>query len=78
MQICQHRINNWLARRMPAKSSMMLVVSPAVSSPATTAYAHSFSLAVVAGGEQTTMQLDSAVKGILLAAQQRDGRTDET
>ena len=78
MQTCQHRANNWLTRRMPAKFSMMRVGSLAVSLPATTAYAHSFSLAVVAVGEQTAMQLSSAVKGILLATQERDGHTNET
>lgn len=78
MRTCQHRASNWLARWMPAKFGTMLVVALAVSLPATAAYAHSFSLAVVAGGEQAAMQLNSAVKGILLATQERDGHADET
>ena len=73
MRTCQHRASNWLARLMPAKFGTMLVVALAVSLPATATYAHSFSLAVVAGGEQAAMQLNSAVKGILLATQERDG-----
>ncbi|ASJ73661.1 hypothetical protein IMCC3135_17910 [Granulosicoccus antarcticus IMCC3135] len=56
----------------------MLTVALAVSLPATAACAHSFSLAVVADGEQAAMQLNSAVNGILLASQERDGHADET
>ena len=78
MQTDQHRASNWLARRIPAKFGTLLVVALAVSLPATAAYAHSFSLAVVAGGKQAAMQLNSAVKGILLATQERDGHADET
>ena len=78
MQTDQQRARNWLARLMPAKFGTMLVVVLAVTLPAAAAHAHSFSLAVVAGGEQAAMQLNSAVKGILLATQERDGHADET
>ena len=63
MRTCQHRASNWLAWWMPAKFGTMLVVALAASMPATAAYAHSFSLAVVAGGEQATMPDQSAIEG---------------
>ncbi len=74
-----HRYNasNWLARWVPAKFGKVLVLAVALVVPAA-AQAHSFSLAVVASGEHAATQLNSAVMGILLATNERDGHADET
>jgi hypothetical protein len=74
----QHSANDWLVGRVPAKFGRALVLALALALPAATAQAHSFSLAVVAGGEHAATQLNSAVKGILLATKERDGHADET
>ena len=49
----------------------------AVSLVATTVQAHSFSLSVIAVGDDATAQMESAVRGILLASQERDSHADE-
>lgn len=69
-----------LRRRMqvPLARVLALALALVVTLPVAAVQAHSFSLAVVAGGEHFAAQLDSAVKGILLATQERDGHANET
>lgn len=78
MRACQSKAASHIVRQMRAKLRRALVVVLAVVLPGAVAHAHGFSLAVVAGGESATAQLDSAVKGILLAKQERDGHANET
>ena len=65
------------ARRIDVPLGRVLALALAVTLPAA-AQAHSFSLAVLAGGEHAAAKLDSAVKGMLLATRERDGHANET
>lgn len=49
----------------------------AVSLAGTAVQAHSFSLSVITVGDDATARLESAVRGILLASQERDSHADE-
>jgi len=66
-----------LIRRGSGKLRRACVLALAVLFAATGVQAHSFSLAVVAVGDGAAVQLDSAVKGILLATRERDGHANE-
>jgi len=70
----RHLLTRWIH----APLGRVLALALAVTLPAAAVQAHSFSLAVLAGGEHAAAQLDSAVKGILLATQERDGHANET
>jgi hypothetical protein len=74
----QHDAASWLIRRVPTEIGKVLVVALGLAFSATSAYTHSFSQAVVADGEHAAGQFNSAIKGILLAARERDRHPDET
>ncbi len=74
----QRGAGRWHFRRTAVGFGKALIVALSFAFSAATAQAHSFSLAVVADGEHAAARLNSVVKGILLATQERDGHADET
>ena len=73
----RHDLADRMTRWVLSKAVGSLLVAMTLAAPAA-AWAHSFSLAVVADEDQAATQLDLAVKGILLATRERDGHADET